>query len=30
MSGTVAAALAAARLGVPRFAVSLGLAPRMD
>ena len=30
MSGTVAAALAAARLGVPAFAVSAGLAPRMD
>jgi len=30
MSGTVAAALAAARLGIPALAVSLGLAPRMD
>ncbi len=30
MSGTVAAALAAARLGIPAFAVSLGLAPKMD
>jgi 5'/3'-nucleotidase SurE len=29
MSGTVAAALAAARLGVPAVAVSLGLAPEM-
>jgi 5'-nucleotidase len=30
MSGTVAAALAAARLGIPAIAVSLGLAARMD
>jgi len=30
MSGTVAAALSAARLGVPALAVSLGLAARMD
>jgi 5'/3'-nucleotidase SurE len=30
MSGTVAAALAAARLGVPALAVSAGLAPEMD
>jgi 5'-nucleotidase len=30
MSGTVAAALAAARLGVPALAVSLGLTPEMD
>jgi 5'-nucleotidase len=30
MSGTVAAALAAARLGIPALAVSAGLAPEMD